>query len=212
MRILSRSRRDLFEASTSQQQQLQHQQQQQQQAQQAAAAAAANSVFRESPLSSSEITNHLRDELKRLRKRKHDSPFASNSPPSSPEPMDDHTAMRTASQALSVNTASPFMGMAGPSSPRSPKSADKPVFTLRQMTLICERMCKVRVLSTFGTSSLTNVACSYVFFQERTDHVRAEYDRILQMKLAEQYEAFVKFIDHQVHQRLNESQLPSYLS
>ena len=49
-------------------------------------------------------------------------------------------------------------------------------------------------------------------FQERTDKVREEYDKILQQKLSEQYDAFVKFIDHQIQQRFNESQLPSYLS
>jgi hypothetical protein len=68
-------------------------------------------------------------------------------------------------------------------------TGDKPVFTLKQMTLICERMCK-----------------------ERTDIVRQEYDKILHQKLSEQYDAFVKFIDHQIQQRFNESQLPSYLS
>ena len=56
---------------------------------------------------------------------------------------------------------------------------EKPVFTLKQMTIICERMCK-----------------------ERTDKVREEYDQILQQKLSEQYDAFVKFIDHQVGQVL----------
>lgn len=49
-------------------------------------------------------------------------------------------------------------------------------------------------------------------FQERTDQVRNEYDRILHQKLGEQYDAFVKFIDHQIQQRFNEAQLPSYLS
>ena len=52
----------------------------------------------------------------------------------------------------------------------------------------------------------------YVDFQERTDQVREEYDRILQQKLSEQYDAFVKFVDHQIQQRFNQSQLPSYLS
>jgi len=48
--------------------------------------------------------------------------------------------------------------------------------------------------------------------KERTDAVRQEYDKILHQKLSEQYDAFVKFIDHQIQQRFNESQLPSYLS
>ena len=60
---------------------------------------------------------------------------------------------------------------------------------MKQMTLLTEKMCK-----------------------ERTDQVREEYDRILQQKLSEQYDAFVKFVDHQIQQRFNQSQLPSYLS
>ena len=57
---------------------------------------------------------------------------------------------------------------------------------------------------------ISHVSCS--IFQERTDQVREEYDRILHQKLSEQYDAFVKFIDHQIQQRFNEAQLPSYLS
>jgi hypothetical protein len=95
-----------------------------------------------------------------------------------------------------LDRASPN-SLAGPSSPKSvhvmtktpTKNGERPVFTLKQMTMICEKMCK-----------------------ERTDQVREEYDRILQQKLSEQYDAFVKFVDHQIQQRFNQSQLPSYLS
>lgn len=145
------------------------------------------SVFRESPLSPSEIANYLRDELKRLRKRRQlAEPYpTTRSPPASPgspEPM------------MSDSNPHSLAVQAGPSSPKSLNSAknskgDRPVFTLKQMTMICEKMCK-----------------------ERTDQVREEYDRILQQKLSEQYDAFVKFVDHQIQQRFNQSQLPSYLS
>jgi len=66
---------------------------------------------------------------------------------------------------------------------------EKPIFSLRQMSLIAERMCN-----------------------ERVEQVRAEYDQILHQKLSEQYDAFVKFIDHQIQKRFHESQAPSYLS
>lgn len=69
------------------------------------------------------------------------------------------------------------------------KNPDKPIFTLKQMSMIAERMCA-----------------------ERVEQVRAEYDQILQQKLSEQYDAFVKFIDHQIQKRFNESMAPSYLS
>lgn len=69
------------------------------------------------------------------------------------------------------------------------KDDSKPIFTLKQMIMIADRMC-----------------------EERVEQVRAEYDNILQQKLSEQYDAFVKFIDHQIQKRFTESQAPSYLS
>jgi len=69
------------------------------------------------------------------------------------------------------------------------KDSEKPIFTLKQMIMIADRMC-----------------------EERVEQVRAEYDNILQQKLSEQYDAFVKFIDHQIQKRFAESQAPSYLS
>lgn len=52
----------------------------------------------------------------------------------------------------------------------------------------------------------------FLSLQERTVQVREEYDKILQQKLSEQYESFVKFIDHQIQRRFSEATLPSYLS
>jgi len=73
--------------------------------------------------------------------------------------------------------------------PSRVKDDNKPIFTLKQMIMIADRMC-----------------------EERVEQVRAEYDNILQQKLSEQYDAFVKFIDHQIQKRFDESQAPSYLS
>lgn len=134
------------------------------------------SVFRENPLSPEEIANNLRDEIKRLKKRRQfpasprSSPPSPRSAPSSPEPMN-------------------MMEEAGPAATPSSSVRDKPIFTLKQMTMIAERMCK-----------------------ERVEQVRLEYDQILQQKLSEQYDAFVKFIDQQIQKRFSESQAPSYLS
>merc|ERR1712141_818795 len=190
------------------------------------------SVFRESPLSPSEIANYLRDELKRLRKRRQivtsDSatsvtvaaaaaagprPRSPPASPGSPEPMVEgqqgHVyqeqqqqqratslmiantggVLATANLAITPPRPTAATAAAASSSSAANKKTDRPVFTLKQMTMICEKMC-----------------------QERTDQVREEYDRILQQKLSEQYDAFVKFIDHQIQQRFNQSQLPSYLS
>jgi len=143
---------------------------------------ASASPFRETPLTPEQIANNLRDEMKRLKKRRQfvggpSSPGGPPSPgsaPSSPEPMMDteHT------QVGSSKSPGPSGG-----------AAEKPIFTLRQMTIIAERMC-----------------------EERVEQVRSEYDQILHQKLSEQYDAFVKFIDHQIQKRFNESQAPSYLS
>jgi len=142
------------------------------------AATSTPSVFKETPLTPEQIANNLRDEIKRLKKRRQftgphspGSPVSQGPPspvsaPSSPEPMMD-------------------MEQAGTSCGK----VEKPIFTLKQMTMIAERMC-----------------------EERVEQVRAEYDNILQQKLSEQYDAFVKFIDHQIQKRFTESQAPSYLS
>merc|ERR1719361_721344 len=223
----------------------------------AAAAAAVNgstasgpSVFKETPLTEGDISNNLRDELRRMKRRRQLAsqniaaqmgntsnfrpssintvdtlPRSPRSAPSSPEPMLQelgNMSPKSASSSLvpraSVSTSRELVnssnqmshhkssdGLHASSSIQCNSSnvpstsnrnikalmgtGDKPVFTLKQMTLICERMCK-----------------------ERTDAVRQEYDKILHTKLSEQYDAFVKFIDHQIQQRFNESQLPSYLS
>jgi len=136
------------------------------------------SSFIESPLTPSQIANNLRDEIKRMKKRRQivgqpSGPLSPGSAPSSPEPMMDTEL--PSSSSTEASSAS--------------HTKEKPIFTLKQMTLIAERMCK-----------------------ERVDQVRQEYDEILQQKLSEQYESFVKFIDHQIQRRFNESQVPSYLS
>jgi len=146
---------------------------------------ASPSPFKETPLTPEQIANNLRDEMKRLKKRRqfagpssppgspsHACPPSPGSAPSSPEPMMDTELNQTNGKSS---------GQSG--------SSEKPIFTLRQMTIIAERMC-----------------------EERVEQVRSEYDQILHQKLSEQYDAFVKFIDHQIQKRFNESQAPSYLS
>jgi len=68
------------------------------------------------------------------------------------------------------------------------KDKDKPLFTFRQVGLICERMMK-----------------------EREDCLREMYDQVLSQKLAEQYDMFVKFTYDQIQKRY-EAAAPSYLS
>lgn len=44
---------------------------------------------------------------------------------------------------------------------------------------------------------------------ERESQLREEYDKILNMKLSEQYEAFVKFSNDQLHRRFEAAEDPS---
>ncbi|XP_065163185.1 akirin [Atheta coriaria] len=69
----------------------------------------------------------------------------------------------------------------------SPARSEKPVFTFKQVGLICERM-----------------------LREKESEIREEYDNVLTNKLAEQYDAFVKFTYDQIQK--NYSSVPSYLS
>lgn len=203
------------------------------------------SVFRETPLNQEDITKNLKNELKRLKRRKDAGPRAiptASSPTSKSlasilpdsqnainstrenESVSSVTTISAISSQFSNASISSFLESAksakdtktscdiptennssvylssAPSTSANPfatnintlevkNKSEKKVFTLKEMTLICEKMCK-----------------------ERTDAVRQEYDKILHQKLSEQYDAFVKFIDHQIQQRFNESQLPSYLS
>lgn len=66
---------------------------------------------------------------------------------------------------------------------------DKALFTFRQVGMICERM-----------------------LHEREHQIREEYDKVLNNKLAEQYDAFVRFSLDQLQKRFETSAVPSYLS
>lgn len=82
----------------------------------------------------------------------------------------------------------------GPDSPRrcdSPpnllKNPDMAVFTFKQVQMICERMVR-----------------------DREQALIEQYDTVLNTKLAEQYDAFIKFTCDQIQSRMDAA--PSYLS
>ncbi|XP_011498838.1 PREDICTED: akirin-2-like [Ceratosolen solmsi marchali] len=143
-------------------------------------AAAQSSAKTQSPSAFGEIANKLtpekmaaniREEIRRLHRRKQ----------------------------LHFNPQSDSSDMEGPASPSSPSCSnsyscssnnkEKPLFTFRQVGLICERMLK-----------------------EQETQIREEYDQILNMKLSEQYDAFVKFTYDQIQKRFESAAVPSYLS
>ncbi|GAB6032666.1 hypothetical protein CHUAL_011543 [Chamberlinius hualienensis] len=75
------------------------------------------------------------------------------------------------------------------SSPQGQSKRDQPLFTFRQVNLICERMLK-----------------------DRESEIREEYDTVLNNKLAEQYDTFVKFTFDQIQKKFEAAAIPSYLS
>jgi len=117
------------------------------------------------PIQTDKLLAHVEQELKRLQRRKAFTSEESSS--SHPQPQ-------------SHGAATPLSGTGS--------AKDQPLFTLKQVTIVCQRMLK-----------------------EREEQIRGEYDKALTSKLAEQYDAFVKFSHDQVERRLAESAF-SYVS
>uniref|UniRef100_A0A3Q3D0G8 Akirin-2 n=2 Tax=Haplochromini TaxID=319058 RepID=A0A3Q3D0G8_HAPBU len=123
-----------------------------------------------SRLSAEQILNSIKQEYKRIQKRKHlDGGYQQSECCYSPE---------SPSQSSTMNASS----MAGTSSGGvSPSRKEQPLFTLRQVGMICERLLK-----------------------EREEKVREEYEETMTSKLAEQYDTFVKFTHDQLMRRFGE--------
>ncbi|XP_069462492.1 akirin-2 [Ambystoma mexicanum] len=124
-------------------------------------------------LTTEQILYNIKQEYKRIQKRRHLEHFQQTDQCC---PTDAHPH--------------PFL-LSGPSLPgtsSSPLKKEQPLFTLRQVGMICERLLK-----------------------EREEKVREEYEEILTTKLAEQYDAFVKFTHDQIMRRYGE-QPASYVS
>ncbi|KAJ8275038.1 hypothetical protein COCON_G00096630 [Conger conger] len=125
----------------------------------------------------SKFLNNIKQEYKRMQKRRHlESSFQQTDGSCS---LDSHPH-------ASILSGSSLPGTSSGAS--SPSRKEQPLFTLRQVGMICERLLK-----------------------EREDKVREEYEEILTSKLAEQYDAFVKFTHDQLMRRFGE-QPASYVS
>ncbi|XP_043075311.1 akirin-2 isoform X1 [Puntigrus tetrazona] len=120
-----------------------------------------------------QILSNIKQEYKRMQKRRHlESSFQQTE---SCCPLDSQPHSSISSTATLPGSA-------------SPSRREQPLFTLKQVGMICERLLK-----------------------EREEKVREEYDEILTTKLAEQYDAFVKFTHDQLMRRFGE-QPASYVS
>uniref|UniRef100_A0A8C2HKR8 Akirin-2 n=1 Tax=Cyprinus carpio TaxID=7962 RepID=A0A8C2HKR8_CYPCA len=132
-----------------------------------------------SALTTEQILSNIKQEYKRMQKRRHlESSFQQSESccPLEPQPHACTSGTAHTSSALSAS---------------SPSRREQPLFTLKQVGMICERLLK-----------------------ECEEKVREEYDEILTTKLAEQYDAFVKFTHDQLMRRFGEqpASLPIYTS
>jgi len=139
-------------------------------------------------LSSDQIAANIANEVKRFYRRKEQTNGEGPSPGSSPPrpsfspPPDALMPQSCASAMASTSSSSSFFNAL------SPTKRDTPLFTFRQVSHFCERMLK-----------------------EREDQIREQYDQVLTSKLAEQYEAFLKFNYDQIQRRMQECP-SSYIS
>ncbi|XP_019953261.1 akirin-2-like [Paralichthys olivaceus] len=128
-----------------------------------------------SRLTTEQILHNIKQEYKRLQKRRHlDSAFQQQVEGCCPLDVQN------------IHSGSALPGTSSGAS--SPTRKEQPLFSLRQVGMICERLLK-----------------------EREDKIREEFDELLTTKLAEQYDAFVKFTHDQLMRRFGE-QPASYVS
>uniref|UniRef100_T1JC90 Akirin n=1 Tax=Strigamia maritima TaxID=126957 RepID=T1JC90_STRMM len=117
-------------------------------------------------LSPDQIATNVREEIRRLQRRKQ---------------------LHFSASSESMTTESPASPMSVVNAGASTSKRDQPLFTFRQVGLICERMLK-----------------------EREDQIKGQYDEVLMTKLSEQYDTFVKFTYDQIQKKFEA--VPSYLS
>uniref|UniRef100_A0A8C7TCQ9 Akirin 1 n=1 Tax=Oncorhynchus mykiss TaxID=8022 RepID=A0A8C7TCQ9_ONCMY len=93
------------------------------------------------------------------------------------------------SEAACSSTDAPSSALTAPSSPPGASRKDQPSFTLRQVSYLCERLLK-----------------------DHEEKIREEYEQILNTKLAEQYESFVKFTQDQIMRRYGARPASKYIN
>lgn len=119
----------------------------------------------------------IREEIRRLHRRKQLNFYPGQDSPNHESSSSDGAMESPGSPTSSFATT------------YTPSTKEKPLFTFRQVGLICERM-----------------------LRERENQIREEYDRVLNTKLSEQYDAFVRFTYDQIQKRFEAAAAPSYLS
>ncbi|XP_050390399.1 akirin-2 [Patella vulgata] len=133
-------------------------------------------------LTSEQIAARISMEIKRMQRRRQLHYQGGSSPP--------HCSFSTENTHLSGMDSPPSSSQSSTSlfSALSPSKKDIPLFTFRQVSMICDRMIK-----------------------DREEQIQGEYDGVLSSKLAEQYEAFLKFNHDQLQKRFGDAPM-SYVS
>ncbi|KAH9494671.1 Akirin-2 [Bulinus truncatus] len=142
-------------------------------------------------LSKEEIAERIGSELKRMQRRKQlFMPHSLSPPPSTCSSLGRQSPSLTYDMLASINSSNDFPSASIQSNSEtcSPKQKDVPLFTFKQVTMICERMIK-----------------------EHEEKIRENYDKVLSNKLSEQYEAFLKFNHDQLQKRFGNAPM-SYVS
>ncbi|MBN3323129.1 SYRM protein, partial [Atractosteus spatula] len=140
-----------------------------------------------SRLTTEQILYNIKQEYKRMQKRRHLESSFQQTDACCPPDTQPHAAILSGPTLPGESKhVCVFKGTSSGAS--SPSRKEQPLFTLRQVGMICERLLK-----------------------EREDKIREEYEEILTSKLAEQYDAFVKFTHDQLMRRFGEqpASLPS---
>lgn len=153
------------------------------------------SEFANCKVSTDELYIAIRNELRRRGTSVWQRVSPSSSPSSSPIASNgcggESSAMALDEQHSASKTPPPALSLfLGPKTPPPVETLrDKPMFSFKQVQIICDRLLK-----------------------EQETRLCTEYDKILNAKMAEQYDSFVKFTYDQIHRRLDDTHMSSYLS
>ncbi|XP_039258247.2 akirin-2-like [Styela clava] len=136
------------------------------------------------PISSEAILKNIFDEYKRMKRRRQlqltpDTPSASDT---GTQNLQNFTLAHASGSSAPFQPSSPLPSTSGAAEQQQDKKVtNTPLLTMKQVGMICERLLK-----------------------EQEEKLRSEYEKVLVLKLSEQYDAFVKFNYDQVQRRLNE--------
>ncbi|GFR87384.1 akirin 2 [Elysia marginata] len=153
------------------------------------------SPFGEVQLTKEEIAARIGSELKRIQRRKqlvypsaHSSPLTTCAALGRQSPPVNSELLASVASASTGDFPASSLPSTSSSGLNSPKQKDVPLFTFKQVAMICERMVR-----------------------DHEDKIKEQYDKVLNNKLSEQYEAFLKFNHDQLQKRFGNAPM-SYVS